>query len=67
MMSKPNPPDSGEPSERLFEIAEILAAGLTRLFGAKSSPISSDTGECLLHLMPNQSGDVHTYSAEGFP
>jgi hypothetical protein len=43
-------------SERLPEIAEILAAGLTRLFARKSSEISADAGESSVHFPPHQSG-----------
>lgn len=45
-----------EASERVAEIAEILAAGLMRVLAPKSSPISADTGESSLHLSPPESG-----------
>jgi hypothetical protein len=54
-------------NERLSEIAEILAAGLTRLEGRKSSRKSAEFGESSLHLMPDQSGDAPPCSAEDFP
>ncbi len=43
-------------SERLDEIAEILAVGLMRLRGRQSSHLSADGGESSLHLPPDQSG-----------
>ncbi len=44
-------------AERIAEIAEILAAGLTRLLARKSSPVSPDSGESSLHNSPPESGD----------
>jgi hypothetical protein len=41
---------------RIAEIAEILAAGLTRLAARKSSPESADSGERLLDFSPDRSG-----------
>jgi hypothetical protein len=51
-MRQPTP----EAIERIIEVAEILAAGLMRLRGRKSSPISMDWGESSLHFSPDQSG-----------
>jgi hypothetical protein len=48
----------------LTEIAEILAAGLTRLAARKSSRKSAEIGESSLHFTPDQSGDEPPYSAE---
>jgi hypothetical protein len=48
----------------LTEIAEILAAGLMRLGTRKSSRISTESGERLLHFAPDQSGDAATCSPE---
>ncbi len=45
-----------EARARLAEIGEILAAGLVRLRGPKSSEISADTGESSLDFTPDQSG-----------
>ena len=45
------------PSQRIAELAEILAAGLTRLLGPKSSQDSADFGESSLHISPAESGD----------
>ena len=53
-----------EDSERISEIAEILAAGLTRLSARKSSQKSAEFGESSLHFSPDQSGGVPPYSAE---
>jgi hypothetical protein len=54
----PNPlvADRMSAAERLDEIAEILAAGLTRLCAKKSSGIAADCGESCLHFSPDQSG-----------
>jgi hypothetical protein len=54
-------------SERLSEIAEILAAGLTRLEALKSSRKSDEIGESSLHFTPDQSGDAPPCSAEISP
>jgi hypothetical protein len=43
-------------SERLAEIAEILALGLQRLITRQSSELSADCGESSLHFTPDQSG-----------
>jgi hypothetical protein len=53
-----------EANQRLFEIAEILAAGLTRLEARKSSRMSAEIGESSLHFTPDQSGDAPPCSAE---
>jgi hypothetical protein len=50
--------------DRLTEIADILAAGLTRLAIRKSSRKPADFGESSLHLSPDQSGGVPPYSPE---
>jgi hypothetical protein len=46
----------------LSEIAEILAAGLTRLVRRQSSPLSASFGESSLGFSPQPSGDAHTFS-----
>jgi hypothetical protein len=51
-------------SERIAEIAEILAAGLTRLLAPKSSPKSADFGESSLALSGNRSGHAEPNSPE---
>ena len=56
--------DNHDASERLSEIAEILAAGLTRLEARKSSPNPTEFGESSLHFSPDQSGGVPPCSAE---
>ena len=53
--------------DHLTEIAEILAAGLTRLKGRKSSRKPAEFGESSLHFTPDQSGDASTCSAETSP
>jgi hypothetical protein len=54
-------------SQRLSEIAEILAAGVGRLLAQKSSRKSVETGESSLHFTPHQSGDAPPCSAENLP
>jgi hypothetical protein len=49
---------------RIVEIAEILAAGLTRLDGRKSRLKPTESGESSLHSSPEQSGGLRSYSAE---
>lgn len=46
----PLKPDCMTITERLAELAEILAAGLIRLRGRQSSELSQDLGECSLHI-----------------
>jgi hypothetical protein len=48
--------DSKASKERLTELAEILALGLTRLMSRKSSGLSADYRESSLHFSPDQSG-----------
>jgi len=50
--------------DHLTEIAEILAAGLTRLEARKSSRKPADFGESSLHFSPDQSGGVPSYAPE---
>ena len=54
-------------SDRLDEIAEILAAALTRREARKSSPKSAEFGESSLHFTPDQSSDAPPCSAENLP
>ena len=56
--------DPEESADRLRELAEILAAGLTRLAVRKSSRKPADFGESSLHFSPEQSGGVPPYSPE---
>jgi hypothetical protein len=51
-------------NERMAEIAEILAVGLTRLEARKSSRKTAEFGESSLHFSPGQSGGVPPCSAE---
>ena len=44
--------------ERLAEIGEILAVGLIRLLGRKSSQIACDCRESLVDCSPHQSSHV---------
>lgn len=57
-MKRPNPlhPEEMTPTERLAEIAEILAAGLMRLRARQSSPLSPDREESSLDCSGHQSG-----------
>jgi hypothetical protein len=52
------------PSERLSELADILAAGLQRMRARKSSGISPDSGESPLHFSGHQSGHADPHSRE---
>jgi hypothetical protein len=61
-----NEPDL-DASERLIEVAEILAAGLMRLQGPKSSGLSSQNGENSLHYDASQSGHAAPVSPEVAP
>jgi hypothetical protein len=56
--------NSEEANQRLSEIAELLATGLSRLETRKSSRKSADFGESSLHFTPDQSGDAPSCSAE---
>ena len=51
--------------ERLAEIAEILATGLMRLHGPKSSPLSPATGESSLDCPAHQSGHANVLTSNG--
>ena len=53
-----------ESRDRVSKIAEILAAGLTRLEARKSSRKPAEFGESSLHFSPDQSGGVPPYSPE---
>ena len=50
--------------ERLSEIAEILAAGLTRLKAPQSSALPADFGESSLHSAAAQSGHANILRGE---
>ena len=56
--------DDPDGSDRISEIAEILAVGLTRLEARKSSRKPAEFGESSLHFSPDQSGGVPPYSPE---
>jgi hypothetical protein len=45
---------------RLSEIGRILAAGLIRMKGAKSSALSAKPGDCFLDLPARASGHAGT-------
>ena len=51
-------------SERLAELAEILAAGLMRLRARKSSEQSAHGGECSLAMPGQQSGHANPDTRE---
>ena len=57
-------PDLMTADERLSEIAEILAAGLTRLRSRQSSALPADFGESSLHCVGNQSGHANILRGE---
>jgi hypothetical protein len=52
-------------TERLDEIAEILAIGLIRLLTRKSSPFSAQSGESSLDCPAYQSGHADALSTHG--
>ncbi len=52
-------------SERLDEIAEILALGAMRLIARKSSRLSAADGETSLDFTPDQSGHAKPVSLRG--
>jgi hypothetical protein len=51
-------------TERLAEIAEILAVGLQRMRARKSSGLCPDSGETSLDCLAHQSGDADPHSRE---
>jgi hypothetical protein len=64
-LPNPLPADRLSPAERLAEIAEILAAGLTRLRARQSSPLSPDRGESSLDCAGYQSGHANALKTQG--
>jgi hypothetical protein len=52
-------PDTLTASERLDDIAEILATGLMRLRARQSSSLSSDLGDSSLDCADGQSGHAN--------
>lgn len=50
------------PSERVAEIGQIIAAGLTRLRARKSSGLLPEIGESSLHFSPPESGHESRFS-----
>jgi hypothetical protein len=63
LSSKMAGPDA-DGNERLSELAEVLAAGLSRLEARKSSRKSAEFGESSLHFTPDQSGHAKAVSPE---
>jgi hypothetical protein len=57
-------PDQMTASERLDEISQILAAGLTRLRARQSSALPADFGESSLHCAAPQSGHANVLRGE---
>jgi hypothetical protein len=55
----------GSHAERLAEIAEILAAGLTRLRSRQSSHLSADCGESSLDSSAHQSSHANALKTHG--
>ena len=56
-------PDLIPASERLDEVAEILALGLQRLLARQSRSISADHGDSSLDCLGDQSGHAEALSA----
>jgi hypothetical protein len=66
--SGPNslPPETMPANARLTEVAQIFAAGLTRMTGATSTTLSAICGESSLDFAPVESGhEVSNQSREG--
>ncbi len=59
------PADSLNASERLNEIAEILAAGLMRLRARQSTVLSRDSGESSLDCAGHQSSHADRLTSDG--
>jgi hypothetical protein len=57
-------PNKMSPTDRLDEIADILAAGLMRLRARKSSALSRDCGESSLDYSPDQRGHARPRERE---
>jgi hypothetical protein len=55
-MSEAIKPDSGLARDRIAEISEVLAAGLSRILARKSSGLVAEGGESSLDISPVQSG-----------
>jgi hypothetical protein len=68
-MHPPNPtnPTHLTATERIAELAEILAAGLMRLQARKSSPLSHACGESSLDILADQSGRDPNIAGENRP
>ena len=58
-------PDGMTPAERLSEVAQILAAGLSRLKARQSSALSADFGESSLDCAAGQSGPANVLTDGG--
>jgi len=57
-------PEQMTATARLAEIAQILAAGLTRLRARQSSALPADFGESSLHCAAAQSGHANILRGE---
>jgi hypothetical protein len=67
-MNRPDafPDDQMTSTERIAEIASILALGLMRLRARKSSALSCRSGESSLDFTPGKSGrEQHVLTSEG--
>ncbi|CAL80529.1 hypothetical protein BRADO6941 [Bradyrhizobium sp. ORS 278] len=53
------------PAERLTEVADILAAGLTRLQARKSSSLSHNSGESSFDYPEHQSSHADRLTSHG--
>ena len=58
-------PNQLSADERIDEIAEILALGLTRLRARQSSALSPHVGESLLDCLGHQSGHADVLKSDG--
>ena len=63
-MSNPLHPDHMTAAERTAELFAILAAGVIRVYGPKSSEKLGNSGEVSLDFQADQSGPVLKYETE---
>lgn len=64
VMSNALRPDLMSADERLDEVAEILATGLSRLIARQSSRLSADAGESSLDCAADQSGHPNALNGD---
>ena len=61
----PDEPCALAADQRLAEVAQILALGLTRLLARQSTPVSPHLGESALDCVGVQSGPADDLTSEG--